>query len=234
MATSNSARATGAAPPLLEWNRKSGQQTVVLLVHGFTGDAIKTWPRFADLLATAPSLNGWDIASLRYQTSFLPDLTGLWRANAPVERLALMLKTACVTGELADYSNFAFVAHSMGGLVVQRALIDHPALAPKTRFLFLFGTPSEGLAKAALVWWWKRQLNAMVQGGPFITNLRERWKVQFADPNMRPFRIFAVAGENDEFVPAERSLPPFAEDERFSIPGDHLQIVKADKSSDPA
>src|SRR5262245_40265370 len=120
----------GAAPPLLEWIRHDKKiETAIVLVHGFTGDAIKTWPHFGELLKCEPTLTGWDIASLRYQTSFLPDLAGIWRANAPIEKLALMLKGASSLGELADYSNLAFVAHSMGGLVVQRALVDNLELA---------------------------------------------------------------------------------------------------------
>ena len=225
----------GAAPPLLEWKRKQkDSKTVIVFIHGFTGDAISTWPHFADLLGSALSLLQWDIASLRYQTSFLPDIEGVWRANAPIERLALMLHTSCTVGALADYTDFAFVAHSMGGLVVQRTLVDHSDLAQRTRYLFLFGTPSMGLAKAAPVWWWKRQLDDMAYGGPFIADLRLRWKDRFDGPDGAPFRIFAVTGENDEFVPADRSLPPFAEHQRFSIPGDHLQIVKAVEPDDPA
>src|SRR4051812_14253675 len=102
-----------AAPPLLEWTRHQGDtRTAIVLVHGFTGDAIKTWPQFAELLKSEPALDGWDIASLRYQTSFLPDLAGIWRANAPIDKISEMLRTACTGGELADYPNLAFVAHS--------------------------------------------------------------------------------------------------------------------------
>ena len=57
---------------------------------------------------------------------------GAWRADAPIDRLAVMLKSAADFGELADYQGIAFVAHSMGGLVVQRALVVSPELAQKT------------------------------------------------------------------------------------------------------
>jgi pimeloyl-ACP methyl ester carboxylesterase len=221
---------SGPAPDRQVWVRKEGNRTVIVLVHGFSGDAIATWPHFGRLLADSRSLAGWDVASLSYGTSFLPDFEGLWRADASIALLARGLSTDCSHGELADYPNIVFVAHSMGGLVVQRALVDRLELAQKTRHLFMFGTPSNGLIKAQPVGGVKPQLADMMHGGEFIRDLRARWTAQFgARP---PFKIFAIAGENDQFVPAERSLPPFAEHQQFSVPGDHLQIVKAQKESD--
>ena len=53
------------------------------------------------------------------------------------------------------------VGHSFGGLIAQRALVDHEDLALKTSHVFLFGTPSAGLEKATGFSFFKRQVRDM-------------------------------------------------------------------------
>ncbi|MDQ2901382.1 MAG: hypothetical protein M3Y07_16530, partial [Acidobacteriota bacterium] len=48
--------------------------------------------------------------------------------------------------------------HSMGGRVVQCALVRYSNFRARTGYVFLFGTPSAGLHKAALLSFWKRQI----------------------------------------------------------------------------
>jgi hypothetical protein len=221
----------GPALPPAEWIHKaSGNQAAVVLIHGFTGDAVRTWPAFGRLLVSEPRLRGWDVASLRYQTSLLPDFEGVWRGDAPIARLAKLLGTTCSLGDLADYRALSFVVHSMGGLVLQRALVDDAALARKTRHVFLFGTPSAGLSKTAPVRTAKRVLEDMADDSAFIADLRARWDQRFGSD--APFQLFAVAGENDEFVDEESAHSRFPRERCQVIPGDHVQIVKADQATD--
>ena len=44
--------------------------------------------------------------------------------------------------ELAGYERLVLVAHSLGGLVIQRALLDDQELLQKVKRVFLFATPS--------------------------------------------------------------------------------------------
>jgi hypothetical protein len=69
----------------------------------------------------------------------------------------------------------------MGGLVVQRALVDND----KTRAVILFGTPSGGLRKASPFAFWKPQLRNMAKDSKFITKLRGDWKNSFASRRSR-------------------------------------------------
>ena len=120
----------------------------------------------------------------------------------------------------------------MGGLVVQRALVDDPELARRTDKVVLFGTPSAGLRKASWVFFWKRQLRNMAKGSEFITELRRDWDARFEpEPG---FGLMVVAGERDQFVPSESSLAPFPRHVHHVVPGDHLSMVRAADSDSPS
>jgi hypothetical protein len=116
----------------------------------------------------------------------------------------------------------------MGGLIVQKALLDSKSIAARTRTVILFGTPSNGLVKAHTMRFWKRQLNDMAKEGPFIKQLRSGWTKQFG--SKAPFSFLAIAGERDQFVPPESSLEPFPNDQRAVIAGNHVTMLHLPKS----
>jgi len=72
----------------------------------------------------------------------------------------------------------------------------------------------------------------MVRNGPFIRDLRKRWVQKFGEEvgKSLPFRFWAIAGDRDEFVPADSSLVPFQKDFPEAniavVPGNHLEIIK--------
>ena len=120
----------------------------------------------------------------------------------------------------------------MGGLVVQRTLVDDPELARRTDKVVLFGTPSAGIRKASWAFFWKRQLRNMAKGSEFITELRRDWDARFKpEPG---FDLMVVAGERDQFVPSESSLVPFPRHVHHVVPGDHLSMVRAADSDSPS
>jgi hypothetical protein len=124
----------------------------------------------------------------------------------------------------------AFVAHSMRGLILQRAAVDDPDLVGRTSHLVLFGTPSRGLKILRWGAFYKTQLRDCSDDSAFIADLRHRWDEQFGAD--RPFRLWTVAGDRDVFVPADSSLGPFPSDTHVVIPGNHLEICFARSSDD--
>ena len=120
-------------------------ERAVVFLHGFSGDRDDTWDRLPGLLGTVVA--DWDIYTLGYATTFRPDLLGVWSADPDLPILATMLKTQARIEPLRRYRSIALVAHSMGGLIVQRALVDDSELAQRTDKVVLFGTPSAGLRK---------------------------------------------------------------------------------------
>src|ERR1700693_5524627 len=160
--------------PLLVKHRACGAKVVLVFVHGFSGDPSKTWGQFPDFIDADSRLNDWDILSIGYTTRLVPDIVGIWSADAPLDRLALLLSTIASTPPLSDYRSLAIVAHSMGGLILQRALLDCPELLTRTSHVLLYGTPSGGLAKAGPFSFIKRQVRDMAETSEFVTTLRNR------------------------------------------------------------
>lgn len=215
--------------PILTTHRDQQGETAVLFVHGFAGDPSTTWGKFPGLLAEHAPICDWDIFSLGYATRLAPDLAGVWSADAPLTTLAELFLTACALSPLLRYKSLALVAHSMGGLIVQRALLDSAELAGRVGHVFLFGTPSAGLAKASPFAFLKRQIRDMARGSAFMTDLQARWAAGFGD--RLPFDLWAVAGDQDEFVPRVSSIDPFPPSRRAVVPGNHFTIVQPSASS---
>lgn len=130
---------------------------------------------------------------------------------------------------MSRYRAIALVAHSMGGLIVQRALLDDPDLVARTRHVVLFGTPSGGLRKASPFAWLKPQIRDMARRGRFITDLRCRWNASGWNSTAgagNPFWLWIVPGLQDQFVPWASSSACFPKSLRHPILGNHRQIVK--------
>lgn len=204
-------------------------QTAIVFVHGFTGNVAKTWRRIPEFLQADRRLNEWDLLGVGYQSNRRFDLTGLWSSDARLEEIAIMLHAR---PELSRYKRLAFIAHSMGGLVVQQALVTYEDLRNRTSHVVLFGTPSAGLKKARFASFWKRQISNMDADGEFIKALREKWRALKLD-SASPFAFVAVAGETDQFVPPESSLESFPQSKGEVIPGNHLTMLDAESAEAP-
>ena len=215
-------------PDRVDFRNELGNATAVVFVHGFQGKAGSTWNNFASYLLQEPKLKGWDIYSLGYASKLRLDLVGIWEADPPIDKIALKLFTSLTSPPFDRYSSLALVAHSMGGLVVQRSLVDNLSLVQRTSHFLCYGTPSSGLIKAGLVRFFKRQFQDMAADGPFIRELRQRWDAQFGAH--LPFVFRAVGGEEDEFVPASTSLSPFPREVHRVVAGNHLGIVDPDSA----
>lgn len=227
--TPHKASSKASGPHILA-HRRAGCEAAIVFVHGFGGKPDKTWGEFPHLLINDPRLAGWDIYSLGYATNLSLDLAGLWSADPEIEILARFFQTAVDLHPLGGYKQLVLIAHSMGGLVVQRALIDYEELARRVSHVFLFATPSAGLTKATPMARFKRQFRDLGAGSPFIKDLRERWESEFGE--QPPFTFLCVAGDRDEFVPWQSSIAPFAKDRCAVVPGNHVQIVKPKSSGE--
>ena len=212
--------------------RDNKTENAIVFVHGFGGDPSGTWGDFPKYLMENPILAGWDVYSLGYLSGLAPDFKGLWTGNPSITTISRFVHTVAFMGKLKQYQAIVFIAHSMGGLVVQRALLDFDDLLDRTSHVFLFGTPSAGLRKAGWFKWFKRQVDDLADDGVFVPKLREDWMKLW--PKNPPPYFWTVAGDSDEFVPASSSLGPFSVEQGFVVPGNHLEIVKPDSADDPA
>jgi len=203
------------------------QNAAVVFIHGFTGDVQKTWGNFPEFLKQHPDITDWDIFSIGYPTSlFALESRRIWFAYPSLRTLADSLRTRIAYPPFDRYENLAFVAHSMGGLIVQRALMDDPRIFEKVSHLFMFGTPSTGLLKASFgaELFRKSQVRDMADRGEFIISLRRQWEEKVNCST--GFHFKAVRGMNDEFVSEPSCHSPFPQNVRETVPGSHLEIVK--------
>lgn len=214
----------GDVAPTRVDHRAERQDVALVLVHGFSGNTRATWAGFVELLLGESTINTWDLYGVGYSSSLRVDVPNVWSADPDIEILARGLRTTLSLPPFDRYRCIAIAAHSMGGLVVQRAILDDRELANRLSHLFLFGTPSDGLMKARAFARLKRQVRDMVAASPFIRSLRADWAQRFGAGT--PFTFRSVAGDRDEFVPASSSLSPFADAVRAVVPGNHLEIVK--------
>lgn len=216
-----------------EYSRTVNSKSLILFVHGFKGDAGSTFAYIPDTLAKTSELNGWDVVSLGYDCAVLPNfLSGIWSATPDVPKLAKYLNTLFQT-KYQQYNRIAIIAHSMGGLVTQSAILElSQDDLKRISHVFLFGTPSNGLTKAKFFSFLNKQISDMGEGSEFITQLRTTWNEHFK--NGYPFIFKAVAGTSDEFVPPKSSLECFHEENVCFIDGNHSTLVKSQSEDDKA
>lgn len=212
-------------PELIEL-RKRNTEAAIIFIHDFSGQADKTWGLFPCFILQSKTHENWDVFSLGFPTNFLPDIRGVWSSNPGLEILSKSLLTKIKTTVLSEYKSIAFIAHSMGGLIAQRTLVEmnkiNKELYNKISHIFLFGTPSNGLKKASILWFYKQQFKDMGHRSNFIKQLRTEWeKLKLSSLFFR-----TIDGISDQFVPPVTSLQPFPDEFHHSVPGDHISMIK--------
>jgi pimeloyl-ACP methyl ester carboxylesterase len=213
------------APILVARRNADANHAAVIFVHGFHGDATATWASFIAQLLGDYRLNDWDIYSVGYPTNLSIDLP-IWTSDPDIKLCATGLVTKLRHAPLDRYKAITIVAHSMGGLVVQRALLNSEDLRTRVAHVVLFGTPSAGVSKAALGARLKPQARDMCEGSRFVVELRKEWQKMIGENP--PFSFTAVAGETDAFIPASSSIDPFPISQQAAVPGNHLETVRPD------
>ena len=104
----------------------------ILFIHGYTGDALKTWTDFPALLPQNPLFSGHDLFFYGYDGLRAPVGSSASLFRQFLEKL--FGNTADILNETLppsfhreddfEYDDFLIVAHSLGSVVTRRALID--------------------------------------------------------------------------------------------------------------
>lgn len=213
------------------FRKTNSNNNAIIFIHGFTGSASKTFAYIPELLLNNTEMDGWDIIGIGYSSTVLPDIgKGIWSSNPDISTLANYLNTL-LSFKFNHYHRLAIVAHSMGGLVAQRAILDmRPDLLAKLTNVMFFGTPSQGLFKAKLFSFLFTQVANMSFDSDFIKELRAEWKNQFK--NGYSFKLEVFAGTQDQFVPPKSSLECFAEENCYVLEGNHTSLISSANDKD--
>lgn len=216
---------------LESWERDEGNN-LLLFVHGFSGESKDTFGNIPKMLQSDSNFDGWAMKPLGYSPVVQPQLgKDIWGAILDVDKIAGYLKTS-IQYKFKDYDRIAIVAHSLGGLVVQKAILglDNDNKNRISHFI-MFGTPSNGITPEVLTKQWNKKYSEMSSEGNFIKSLRNEWKTTFN--GNYPFKLKVAASTDDEYVSLESCHKPFNNEYREFVVRKHLDIVKPKSDKDP-
>ncbi|MFD2824366.1 caspase family protein [Lacinutrix iliipiscaria] len=205
---------------------------VILFVHGFSGQSSESFGEIPELLANESDLEGWNMFPLGYSENMTPELgKNTWASENDIKINSAYLKTS-IKHKYEKYDRIAIIAHSLGGLVVQRAILDlDKNLKDKISHVFLFGTPNNGLDSSTKNEGWNNLLKDLHAKSPFIKSLRKDWNSAFN--HAYPFTLKVIAGTNDEYVTVKSNLTPFKDEDSVTVEGSHYSIIqKSDREND--
>ena len=208
-----------------------GANNLLLFIHGFSGEAGNTFGNIPEMLMKDSRMDGWDMKPFGYSQYISPEMgKDIWAGIEDIDRISNYLCTS-VKYKFDKYDRIAIVAHSLGGLIAQRAILDFKeAYRDKLSHLVLLGTPSNGIAPAKLSKLWNNKYKEMSSEGEFITTLRKDWEKQYDGDY--PFALKVVASTEDEFVTIDSCYAPFKNDHHVTIDGKHLSMVKPKDEND--
>lgn len=214
------------------FRESEGANSAILFVHGFSGETTDSFGDIPNLLMNEPSLEGWDMYPLGYSEYVKPEKgKEVWASVEDIERIADYMVTS-LKFKFEQYNRIAIVAYSLGGLVVQKAILDSAKTeVDRISHLMLFGCPNNGLDEKSAEKIWHQKNSDLVASNPFIKNLRNGWAEKFE--NELPFDLRVVAATQDEFIPIQSNFSPFKKDDCYTVAGSHLDMVKVhDKEND--
>ncbi len=153
------------------------RERVIVFVHGIHGSR-ESWRAangayWPDMIRSDPRFAFSDIVVAEYPT---PASNGKMSSV----RLADVLWETLRRDHVWDHREVVFIAHSLGGILVEEMLLRHPADAARVKFIVSYGTPHEGstVARVASIYDKDPLLNDLsdASDNTFLTQLEDSWR----------------------------------------------------------
>jgi pimeloyl-ACP methyl ester carboxylesterase len=150
---------------------------VIVFVHGLHGSR-ESWRAangayWPDMVKTDPHFAYSDVDIAEYPS---PASNGKMSSV----QLADMLWNRLRQDHVWEHREVVFLAHSLGGILVEEMLLRHPAEAARVKFVVSYGTPHEGstVARFASIYDKDPLLNDLsdATSNTFLTKLEESWR----------------------------------------------------------
>ena len=150
---------------------------VIVFVHGLHGSH-ESWRAsngayWPDLIRTDPRFAYSDVEVAEYPT---PSSNGKMSSV----QLADILWSRLKQDHVWEHREVVFIAHSLGGILVEEMMLRHPADASRVKFIVSYGTPHEGstIARIASIYDRDPLLNDLSDAGDnaFLTQLENDWR----------------------------------------------------------
>lgn len=209
---------------------------VIVFVHGlFSGpeawrcDPTHYWP---EMIAkdTDPSFVGTDVYVLKYPT---PTRHGKMTMTDLGTFIVNQLETEHV---FSNHRNVIFVAHSMGGILIQQILLTYREFSKQVPTLFLYGTPQEGSHLANLGRYFNSDplLRELESGdNNFILHeMDQRW-IHAGFSNIRRYCAYETQPESGLKV-VNRDSATRGCDDNLAVDVNHRDLVKPCDTGKPS
>lgn len=212
------------------WERSEGNN-LLLFVHGLSGESKDTFGTIPQMLQSDSNFDGWAMKPLGYSPIVQPKLgKDIWGAILDVDKISGFLKTS-IKYKFNNYDRIAIVAHSLGGLVAQKAILDlDEDNRNRISHLIMFGTPSNGISPEVLSKQWNKKYGELSNDGDFIKSLRNEWNNTFN--GNYPFKLKVAASTDDEYVSLESCHGPFDAKYCEFVERKHIDMVKPKSDKD--
>ncbi len=220
----------------------------IVFVHGLHGDK-ESWRAangayWPDMVRTDPRFAYSDVDVAEYPS---PNSNGKMSSVQLAEYLWNNLRQ----NRVWDHREVVFVAHSLGGILVEEMLLLHPAQAPQVKLIVSYGTPHEGSTVARVAAFYDKDplLNDLSDAGSntFLTKLEDTWRSRpavnsihrfcaYEGQDTRPDQGFVrylrphtrVVGYFSATYGCDVTTPP------QEIPADHIGMIKPLNRNAPA
>jgi len=160
-----------------DYTHSDPRARAIVFVHGLHGsrDSWRAsngayWP---DLIRKDPRFTYSDVEVAEYPT---PASNGKMSSVQLADILWVHLKQDHVW----EHREVVFIAHSLGGILVEEMLLRHPAEAARVKFIVSYGTPHEGspIARIASIYDKDPLLNDLsdASDNAFLTQLEHNWR----------------------------------------------------------
>lgn len=214
-------------------------RVAVVFVHGLFGDTDGTWTNangksFFTLLKSAPGIgNQVDIFAFGFTSNKLKS------GSLDIREAANMLEQSLQYNGVWNYPTVVFVAHSMGGLVAMREMIDNPSHRDKVPLMVFYATPQEGSQITAIA---QHVVNnpavrqmLMADQNDFLQLLSDEWGRLPEQDKPTIICAYEKAPLAGVMIVPWSSATRFCKDVPTAIEGtDHLTIVKPDRLTHPS
>jgi len=150
---------------------------VIVFVHGIHGGR-DTWRAsngayWPQLIQADPHFQKSDVVVAEYPTPAM-------RGQLTTEKLAQILWQRLTAQKVWDHQEVVFVAHSLGGILTEEMLLNHPDDAARVRFIVSYSTPHQGsfVANLAKIYDSDPLLADLRDGNDntFLMDLEQRWR----------------------------------------------------------
>lgn len=212
----------------------------IIFIHGFRGNPFSTWRQkgtqgLIDTISNDEDLSVFDKYTFGYRT-------GTTIVGSDIRSIANQLNSSISVDVLNR--KLVFVAHSMGGLVVMRYILDRyndferESLKNISGVVFL-GAPIRGSKLAFFPFTFNKQVQSMREKSSFLNDIEEEWNKfvyrggteKLSKDLQYSFKRLILYGTRDRVVHRASSNPFFIGAETYEVDETHANISKSGKES---